>query len=512
MIPPLAALISWPVIGLAIFRTNPIAYAVVLTVMGGFLFLPDRVAIDLPLLPTLTKHVIPALVAFVLALAFATPRTGLPGIIPRNPLPAALLTLYVVSGFFTTLANQDAIQIGGTILPGLRLYDALSLIMVSALVALPMLLGRKFLSDASGHHIIIICFAVAAMVYVPLIWVELVLSPQINRWTYGFFPHSWIQHVRAGGYRPLVFLSHGLQLALFLCMALVCAVSLWWLAPAKRGLVSAAVVILALTLVLSKSLGALIIACLLVPLAAFVSARLQLLAAAIIGVFVLAYPVARTLDVVKPEALQNAIAPYNEQRAASFGTRLRNEDILLDRASERPLFGWGGWGRSRVLNEAGRDITIADGHWIISYGVGGATKYFSEFGLLVIPLVLLFFRGRKYAITRETATLALILAANLIDLIPNSGMSPLTWLIVGALWGRLERGTDTATAGDPVGVDTASSRRPGYRRPGAEPTQEPAFEPDLEPALATRGHAYTRQTERKTRHQRVHHRRRPKHT
>ena len=27
---------------------------------------------------------------------------------------------------------------------------------------------------------------------------------------------------------------------------------------------------------------------------------------------------------------------------------------------QRPLFGWGGWGRSRVFNERGDDITIAD--------------------------------------------------------------------------------------------------------------------------------------------------------
>ena len=38
---------------------------------------------------------------------------------------------------------------------------------------------------------------------------------------YGFFPHSWLQHVRGGGFRPIVFMNHGLVLGIFLSMAVV---------------------------------------------------------------------------------------------------------------------------------------------------------------------------------------------------------------------------------------------------------------------------------------------------
>jgi hypothetical protein len=53
--------------------------------------------------------------------------------------------------------------------------------------------------------------------------------------------------------------------------------------------------------------------------------------------------------------------------------------------------------------------------------------------------------------------LAIVLAVNLVDLIPNSWLSPLTWLIAGALLGAAER----HAVAQP---DTASATRSGYRR------------------------------------------------
>ncbi len=65
-----------------------------------------------------------------------------------------------------------------------------------------------------------------------------------------------------------------------------------------------------------------------------------------------------------------SIADFVEQnvsadRANSLRHRLNNEDMLLSRAFESPLFGWGGWGRNRVYDENGKDLTVTDGLWII---------------------------------------------------------------------------------------------------------------------------------------------------
>ena len=61
---------------------------------------------------------------------------------------------------------------------------------------------------------------------------------------------------------------------------------------------------------------------------------------------------------------------------------------MLAHAAEKPLFGWGGYGRNHVYDMAtGRMLTIADGAWIISLGIYGWVGYIAEFGLLALPLV-----------------------------------------------------------------------------------------------------------------------------
>ena len=44
----------------------------------------------------------------------------------------------------------------------------------------------------------------------------------------------------------------------------------------------------------------------------------------------------------------------------------------------------------------------------------------------------------KYGMTVATSALCLALTANLLDLLPNSSLTPLTWLMAGAVAGRLE--------------------------------------------------------------------------
>jgi hypothetical protein len=121
----------------------------------------------------------------------------------------------------------------------------------------------------------------------------------------------------------------------------------------------------------------------------------------------------------------------------SLEFRLDNEDLLLDRANQRALFGWGRWGRGRVWTDDGGDLSTADGEWIIVFGANGWVGYLGRFGLLTLPVILLAFRGRIDRML-VSASLGLVLVANLIDLIPNSGLSTVTWLMAGAIVGRLE--------------------------------------------------------------------------
>ena len=97
--------------------------------------------------------------------------------------------------------------------------------------------------------------------------------------------------------------------------------------------------------------------------------------------------------------------------------------MLLERASQRILTGWGRYGRNRVYDpDSGNDISVTDGRWIITLGQFGIIGFIAEFGLLTIGI----FRVRrvlgKTKDVRESlclSALSLMIALNVIDLLPN---------------------------------------------------------------------------------------------
>ncbi|RJK94694.1 hypothetical protein D3P06_18490 [Paracoccus aestuarii] len=95
---------------------------------------------------------------------------------------------------------------------------------------------------------------------------------------------------------------------------------------------------------------------------------------------------------------------------------------------------------------------MTDGYWVIAIGSKGWLGYIAEFGLLLIPMIFLGLRWKSLALTPATAGIAMVLTANMIDLIPNATLTPVTWLLAGALAGRLELGRVAAdSAVQPAG-------------------------------------------------------------
>ena len=79
-----------------------------------------------------------------------------------------------------------------------------------------------------------------------------------------------------------------------------------------------------------------------------------------------------------------------------------------------------------------------------NYGLFG---FLAEFGLLAVGV----FRARRavnYMRSREErvllAALALMVAINIIELLPNSTLTPWTWLLAGAIMGMGEQATARA--------------------------------------------------------------------
>jgi hypothetical protein len=452
-------LFGWPLVVFALFRRLPPAAALCWSILAGYLLLPTRTGLNLPMVPTIDKDGMPVLTAAVMlvlgvgaagARGLAGPgragwgRAGADEARPRHgrALIAGLLVLLFVSPVLTVLTNADPVPAGPWRIPGLRPYDAASTLAGMGITLLPFLLARRFLASPESHVLLLRILVVAMLCYSMLILYEVRMSPQLNRMIYGFFPHSFQQHMRAGGFRPLVFLNHGLWLAILVSMTILAAVALWRHRLAEGGGSAGpwllAAFYLSVVLFLSNSLGALALTLLLAPAVALLGVRGQLLVAAILAGVVLLYPMLRGSGLVPVDRIHAISLAISEDRAQSFMFRIENEDRLLDRAAEKPLFGWGKWGRNLVFDQnTGQSISVTDGAWIIIIGNFGWLGYIAQFGLLTVPILLLALRRGTLGLSPATGGLALVMAVNLIDLLPNATLTPVTWLIGGALAGRL---------------------------------------------------------------------------
>ncbi len=452
-----------PVVVLILFLTLERNKAIIVSIVGGYLFLPVQVELDLPLLPVIDKSLLPALTAMIMCLLLK--ETNAQTSISADPLLRksmashrrsvhviiliSLLLLLIVALFGMVLTNQESVYFGVGYLPPMRFYDSFSILLLTFVALLPFFLGWWYLPTSKDHRILLLFLASAGLIYSLPALFEVRMSPQLNVWIYGFFPHSFDQHLRGSGFRPLVFLPHGLWLGMFFAMTTLAVSAMLRRSKfaASNSLVwSLALTFTLITLVLVKSLGALIITLVLVPFILFGSSRTMMRVSTIIAFVVLFYPMLRGLDWIPVEQISNFAESINPQRAASFNTRLESEDLLLDRATEKPFFGWGGYGRNSVFDfQTGREIAILDGQWVEFIGSYGWLGYIARFGLLTFPLFFWMAKGLPRPIPLATGGLSLVLAANLIDLIPNATLTPVTWLIAGSLAGYItNRQTEAA--------------------------------------------------------------------
>ena len=239
----------------------------------------------------------------------------------------------------------------------------------------------------------------------------------------------------------MVFMRHGLNVALFVTF---CVLAMATLARVRRPLFTLPANLftayLSVILLACKSVGAIIYALFFLPIALLASPRNQVRVAALIAALVFSYPVIRAVDLVPTEAITGFIERnVSERRAGSLSYRFDNEALIMDKARERLLFGWGDYSRFwRYDPLTGDPTTIVDGLWAITIGSRGLVGHISVFGLLLFPI---FTAWRKLKFIRASrdrsliAGLSLIAAVFACDFVPNSSVDAAITFCVGGLAG-----------------------------------------------------------------------------
>ncbi|WP_152565103.1 hypothetical protein [Methylobacter sp. BBA5.1] len=450
-----AVLALWPLVAVRLYRSKSVTEATLWTILGGHMFLPVGTQVDLPMIPPLGKESIPALVAFFGCRFIAGRRISFIG---QRGWVLWLLLLFILGPFVTAELNSDAVFVGGHRLPPMEHYDALSAVINQLIVIMPFFLGRQLFRTEEDHALLFRALIVAGLFYSLLMLLEVRMSPQLHGWLYGYFPHgahSFGQEKRFGGFRPVVFMGHGLLVAFFAAVTVIAATVFWQLKIKVREFSSAKVTYyLLLVLLLCKSVASILygyVAFLLIKVTSF---KTQLRIAKILVLIALLYPNMSIMNIFPHQTLMNWTESMSAERAESLGFRFENEDMLLNHARQRLFFGWGGWGRNRVHNEeTGRDMTVTDGKWIITLGTFGWLGFIAEFGLLALPV----FRAAsvfKWVKTQQEKILlsahALLVGFVMIDQLPNASLAPWLWLLAGALLGRTDAILNTTKRTDSV--------------------------------------------------------------
>ena len=303
-------------------------------------------------------------------------------------------------------------------------------------VAVPFFVGAAFMRDPEDLEDLLVFLAGAGLLCSLLALVELRLSPRIHAWVYGYQQtEDFAQAIRFGGYRPMVFMAHGLALSLFFTVTALAATAVrpvrrrvWRFATRRVSLY------LYLIVLACKSLAAILYAACAIPLAAFASAKWQQRLAASVAVVVLAYPVLRGADLFPTSAVMSVGKRFGINQARNDGVSVQQRGSASQEKGRKHWFGWGKYNRNVVVDGGGHPVSVTDGQWIIAFGVSGAVGFLTEFGLLLLPI---FLTGRRLRQVEDPHMalhhLSLIVAVTAANLIPDSRFSSYPYFLAGAL-------------------------------------------------------------------------------
>lgn len=327
------------------------------------------------------------------------------------------------------------VPLGSSLSNGLGIYDGLSSTTGAALRwGVPYLMGRLYFQTNRGLRTLAAGIVLGGVLYTPLCLYEIRMSPQLHNQVYGYHQHGFAQTKRLGGWRPMVFLQHGLAVGMWMASGSLLATGLAASGARSRLLgvpIRWVAAILIVTTVLVKSAGALILlfAGLLIGMLVKSTRQKALAYGMLLCSFV--YVLVRVTGIWSGADAIEVSRWISDGHSDSLRVRLESENVLIEHALQRPWLGWAGWGRNRPTDHGG---VVTDGLWVIQLSQHGMIGLGALLGMILAPAYVAL---RRAQVRRDLLPifLAVLLGIYMIDSLMNAMFNPLMLAVAGGLGG-----------------------------------------------------------------------------
>lgn len=459
------ALLAWIPLAAFIFTKYRPAAAGAIVYLGGVMFLPHAVDFDPKGLFPLNKESIPLCSIFFLTAFWSRSTLTRAGI----SYGEVLILISGIACFFTAFTNTDVQYYGYIKKKALdSSYGISGFVNNTVFFGLPFFMGRALFRRSKDLVLLLSLLVAAGLLYSLFAGVEMRLSPRLHKILYGFHPNHIRFSYRLGGYRPMVFMASGIAVAVFMANTAMASAALFRAKIAIRNMApKLTFAYLAVVLLFCRSGNGIFYGTMFLPVIAWARMRFQKILLLALALVAFSYPLTRLSDVFPEERLVATANSIHPERGGSLGFRLGMETILMEKARERFLFGWGGHGRNRVYDPIkSRDLSVTDGFWIIALGQRGLIGLYTIYGMMILPIFSMLRNLKHVPLTRDRyllLTLGFICVCRCIDVLPNGWYTSMPLFFSGALLG-LSRG---------IPEEAAAERRAAARREQKERESAP---------------------------------------
>ncbi len=421
----IAVLLLYLPVGAAIVTMLRGIKGVMAAIIIGWIFLPPARGINLPGLPLYTKE-FAVIYAVILGVIISDSSKILNFKFRLIDIP---VVIFVTSPFMASVTN------------GLGAYDGLSGVYSNIFIyAAPYFIGRIYIQTPNDIKLVAIGIVVSGLAIIPFVLWESRMSPNLNHKIYGYHAAQFGMSVRLGGYRPTIFMRHGLEVGLWLATS--AAVAGWLALNAKKQVrifnfpIMAIAFVAIGTAIISRSLGSIVL--LFGALSTCVIVRTTGLKIMLIAL-VLTPPIylgSRITQVWSPDSIVTLIEQVDPSRADSLKSRFLQETRFSEHALKKPIFGWGGYNRYRPEFTTKKENSV-DGLTTIILGSTGLIGLISYLAMNTLPSlsILLKIKSNEIRSAIWAPALAIILGISVysLDMMLNSFFTPLHLFAIGAL-------------------------------------------------------------------------------